>query len=84
MIHGSLLKKLRGVPFAAHWFALGLAVCLGLLSGCKGAKDKDQGEGAPPPSQVIQVADMNLITIDKNDVPKFPVVPAGRSNPHPS
>jgi membrane fusion protein, heavy metal efflux system len=78
MIHGSLLKKFHRVLFAANCFALGLAVSLGLLSGCKGAKDKDQGEGAPPPSQVIQVADMNLITIDKNDVPKFPVVPAGQ------
>jgi cobalt-zinc-cadmium efflux system membrane fusion protein len=44
------------------------------LSGCKG---KEEGNGAPPPANVVQVADMNLITIDKNDVPKFPVVTAG-------
>jgi cobalt-zinc-cadmium efflux system membrane fusion protein len=45
------------------------------LSGCKG---KDHGDGAPPPAQVIQVADMNLITIDSNDVAKFPLAPAGQ------
>ena len=28
--------------------------------------------------QVIQVADMNLITIDKDDVAKFPLVAAGQ------
>ena len=52
-----------------------LAALAGLvLAGCK---SKEQGDGAPPPNpQVIQVADMNLITIDKNDVPKFPVVAA--------
>jgi hypothetical protein len=44
-----------------------------VLAGCKG---KEQGDGAPPPSQVIQVPDMNLLTIDNNDVPKFPVVTA--------
>jgi hypothetical protein len=35
-------------------------------------------DGAPPPAQVIQVADMNLITIDNNDVAKFPLVQAGQ------
>jgi len=56
--------------------ALGLAAALGLvLSGCKA---KDQGDGAPPPTQVIPVADMNLITIDKDDVAKFPLVSAGQ------
>lgn len=45
------------------------------LAGCK---DKQQGDGAPPPVQVVQVPDMNLITIDGKDVSKFPVAPAGR------
>jgi membrane fusion protein, heavy metal efflux system len=45
------------------------------LTGCKG---KEQGDGAPPPAQVVQVADMNLITIDKNDVSKFPLVAADK------
>lgn len=57
-------------------FALGLAASAGfLLSGCKA---KEQGDGAPPPAQVIQVNDMNLITIDKNDVAKFPLTQAGQ------
>jgi cobalt-zinc-cadmium efflux system membrane fusion protein len=52
--------------------ALALASTLGLIfCGCKA---KDEGDGAPPPAQVINVADMNLLTIDKNDVPKFPLV----------
>ena len=56
--------------------ALALAIVLGLsFSGCKG---KDQGDGAPPPAQVIQVADMNLITIDKGDVAKFPLTAASQ------
>jgi len=45
------------------------------FSGCKG---KEQGDGAPPPAQVIQVADMNLITIDSKDVAKFPLAAAGQ------
>jgi cobalt-zinc-cadmium efflux system membrane fusion protein len=45
-----------------------------LLCGCKG---KDQGDGAPPPAQVVQVSDMNLITIDGKDVAKFPLATAG-------
>jgi len=43
------------------------------FSGCKG---KDEGDGAPPPAKVIQVADMNLVTIDANDVAKFPLTSA--------
>jgi cobalt-zinc-cadmium efflux system membrane fusion protein len=45
------------------------------LSGCKG---KEQGDGAPPPAQVIPVADMNRITIDSKDVAKFPLATAGQ------
>jgi cobalt-zinc-cadmium efflux system membrane fusion protein len=45
-----------------------------LLAGCH---SKDEGNGAPPPTQVIHVSDMNLITIDRNDVPKFPLAQAG-------
>jgi cobalt-zinc-cadmium efflux system membrane fusion protein len=44
-----------------------------LIGGCK---SKDQGSVAPPPAQVIQVPDMNLITIDQNDVAKFPLASA--------
>jgi cobalt-zinc-cadmium efflux system membrane fusion protein len=65
---------LRQFPQAA--LALALTASMGLaVSGCKG---KDQGDGAPPPAQVIQVADMNLITIDSKDVAKFPLVSAAQ------
>jgi cobalt-zinc-cadmium efflux system membrane fusion protein len=47
-----------------------LALGVLLLAGCK---SKEQGDGAPPPAQVVQVADMNLITIDSKDVNKFPL-----------
>jgi cobalt-zinc-cadmium efflux system membrane fusion protein len=71
MISPSFLRSYLKVALA-----LSLAATLGMaLSGCKG---KEQGDGAPPPAQVIQVADMNLITIDKDDVSKFPLVPAGQ------
>jgi cobalt-zinc-cadmium efflux system membrane fusion protein len=71
MIPSSFSKQL---PASA--LALALAASLGLaLSGCK---SKDQGDGAPPPAKVIQVADMNLISIDSNDVAKFPLASAGQ------
>jgi cobalt-zinc-cadmium efflux system membrane fusion protein len=54
--------------------ALALAIALG-LSGCK---PKPQGDGAPPPAKVIQVADMSLLTIDAKDVAKFPLVTASQ------
>lgn len=49
--------------------------CVVSLSGCK---DKAKGDTAPPPAQVIQVADMNLISIDSKDVAKFPLTAAGQ------
>jgi cobalt-zinc-cadmium efflux system membrane fusion protein len=72
MISYSFLK-----PIPQLTLAVGLAASLGLvLSGCKA---KDQGDGAPPQNQkVITVSDMNVITIDKDDVPKFPLVSAGQ------
>ncbi|SPE28091.1 Efflux transporter, RND family, MFP subunit [Candidatus Sulfotelmatomonas gaucii] len=51
---------------------LAAPLCLG-LSSCKSAQ---RGDGAPPPAKVIQVPDMNLITIDDNDVSKFPLAVA--------
>jgi cobalt-zinc-cadmium efflux system membrane fusion protein len=53
-----------------------LLLCALAFSGCK---DKAQGDPAPPPAQVIQVADMNLITIDSKDVTKFPLTAAGQT-----
>ena len=39
-------------------------------------RQAQQGDGAPPPAKVIEVPDMNLITIDNNDVSKFPLAAA--------
>ena len=49
-------------------------VCAALLAGCKSGKET--GDGAPPPTQVVQVADMNVLTIDSKDLAKFPLVTA--------
>jgi len=43
------------------------------FSGCK---SKGEGSGAPPQAQVIQVADMSLLTIDPKDAAKFPLTSA--------
>lgn len=51
------------------------AVILAVLA-VAGCKKEAEGSGAPPPAQVIQVADMNLVTIDPSDVGKFPLVSA--------
>jgi cobalt-zinc-cadmium efflux system membrane fusion protein len=56
--------------------ALHVAIGTCLVLGAAGCGNKDEGSGAPPPAKVVEVADMNLITIDKNDVNKFPIVTA--------
>jgi cobalt-zinc-cadmium efflux system membrane fusion protein len=53
-----------------------LALAASAAFGFSGCKSKDQGDGAPVNPQVIAVNDMNLITIDKGDVAKFPIVSA--------
>ena len=59
-----------------HPFVLAAATCI-LFSGCT---DKEQGDGAPPPNpQVIQVADMNMITLDPKAAAKFAVVAAEKT-----
>lgn len=58
--------------------AAAFALAMGLAFGLSGCKSKDLGDGAPPPAQVVEVPDMNLITIDQNDVAKFPLVTAGQ------
>jgi cobalt-zinc-cadmium efflux system membrane fusion protein len=75
MTSNSFLKNFPGDSMARGSVALGLFAIVCVFSGCKA---KETGSGAPPPAQVIQVADMNLITIDKNDVGKFPIVTAGQ------
>jgi cobalt-zinc-cadmium efflux system membrane fusion protein len=44
-----------------------------VVSGCKSA---EKGDGAPPPAHVVQVQDMNLITIDGKDAEKFRTIAA--------
>ncbi|WP_420239226.1 efflux RND transporter periplasmic adaptor subunit [Telmatobacter bradus] len=41
-----------------------------------GCKKKDDGATAPPPAKVVQIADMNTIAIDPNDVAKFQLAAA--------
>jgi cobalt-zinc-cadmium efflux system membrane fusion protein len=66
--------RIKQIPKAALSIVLVIAPSI-VLSGCKA---KDQGDTAPPPAQVIPVADMNVITIDKDDVAKFPLVAASQ------
>ncbi len=65
------MKHRRLTPFAKPLAALALTATVGLfLPGCK---SKEAGDGAPPSAQVVEVPDMNLITIDQNDLSKFPL-----------
>ncbi|HEX8925386.1 MAG TPA: hypothetical protein VF786_06310, partial [Terriglobales bacterium] len=43
------------------------------MNGCKG---KQEGDGAPPPVKVVQVPDMNVITISSDDAARFKLVSA--------
>jgi cobalt-zinc-cadmium efflux system membrane fusion protein len=61
-----------------RYFSAVLALAASVAIAFSGCKNKEEGSGAPPPAQVIQVADMNLITIDKDDAAKFPVTQAGQ------
>lgn len=63
-----LFKRLHGPAILA------LATCI--AAGLTACKSNDQGSGAPPPAQVVQVPDMNLLTIDENEAAKFPLVTA--------
>ena len=65
--------------FGQHTYvALHLLIGTCLVLGVAGCGNKDQGSGAPPPAKVVEVADMNLISIDKSDVNKFPIATAGQ------
>jgi cobalt-zinc-cadmium efflux system membrane fusion protein len=70
MIFSSFMKNSR---MASLTIALTTSLFLLALAGCK-AKEPDGG--APPAAQVIQVADMNLITLDAKDVARFPLITA--------
>ena len=55
--------------------AVVIAACA-LIAG-NGCKGSESSSGEPTP-QVVQVPDMNLLTIDPKDVAKFPLVAAGK------
>jgi cobalt-zinc-cadmium efflux system membrane fusion protein len=55
--------------------AFAVASSFSILAAC-GCKSGLEGNTAPPQAQVIRVEDMNLLTIDPKDVPKFPLVAA--------
>jgi membrane fusion protein, heavy metal efflux system len=61
----------RLTRFAKILAALAVTAAVGLsFSGCK---SEQAGDSAPPPAKVVEVPDMNLITIDQNDLSKFPL-----------
>jgi cobalt-zinc-cadmium efflux system membrane fusion protein len=64
----SILKRFRNrTP------ATGVALLALVMTGCK---KTPQGDGAPPPAHVVEIHDMNRITIDSDDAGKFQLVPA--------
>jgi cobalt-zinc-cadmium efflux system membrane fusion protein len=69
-----MMSRLFLTPLSKTSLALAIVFALA-LSGCK---SKEQGDGAPPPAKVVQASDMNTITIDSKDVPKFPIATAGQ------
>ena len=71
MIWNSSLKRYRAA-------LLSCAVTASLTQVFSGCKSKPEGDGAPPPAHVIQVPDMNLITIDDKDVAKFQLAAADK------
>ena len=54
------------------WVAIVLSA---MLTGCAST---EKGDPAPPPAKVIQVDDMNLLTVDSKDAKRFPVVEVGQ------
>lgn len=60
--------------FGPATLVIGASIALG-ISACG---KKEEGSGAPPPAKVVEVSDMNVITIDPHDVPKFPIATAGQ------
>jgi membrane fusion protein, heavy metal efflux system len=55
-----------------------LAIALGFAIALAGCKHDEHVDTAPPPAKIVEVSDMNLITIDQSDVSKFPIVRAGQ------
>lgn len=63
------MMRLRTQPIAITGAAALLAVFVPLTA----CKKQETGDGAPPPSQIVHVADMNVISVDQNKVSLFPL-----------
>ena len=61
--------------FRMYEFAIALATTSLAVSGCKSTKESD---GAPTPAHVVQVQDMNLLTVDSKDAENFKTVAADK------
>jgi len=77
----------KAVPFQTPAYATSsktlsskaLARCSSLClrePGSQRLQSKDEGDGAQPAAKVIEVSDMNLITIDSKDAEKYPLATA--------
>lgn len=63
-------------PFSRLSPALAIGALISLsVAGCK---SKDEGNGAPPAANVVEVSNMSLITIPAGDSGKFPIVTASQ------
>lgn len=70
-MNNQLPKPFIGIKMAsmaAALFSMWITAC----------HSKDQGSGAPPPANVVEVSNMSLITIPPAESRKFPVVTAGQ------
>jgi membrane fusion protein, heavy metal efflux system len=75
-----LTRKLapKFVPLSVARSAAAPLLAASLLLALSGCKSAGEGDGAPPPAQVVEVPDMNLVTISPTDLPKFPLVTVDR------
>jgi cobalt-zinc-cadmium efflux system membrane fusion protein len=53
-------------------------VLLAVLIAVAGCKKQETGDSAPPPAQVVHVADMNVISVDQGKVSLFPLKAADK------
>jgi len=61
--------------FQMYKFAIAFATASIAVGGCKST---EKGDGAPPPARVVQVQDMNLLTVDGKDAENFKTVAADK------
>lgn len=63
------------LKYLAQTLPVFLAV-LAISFGFAGCKSQPGGDGAPPSTKVVEVPDMNLVTISREDAKKFSLIPA--------